>query len=111
MKKSFYPLFALLVLALVLAACAPSTGNESGSPSSEDQVATIVAGTMQALTPAITESTPEPVSPSELLPRSFYYLGTDNSTGLQQVFRIERDGTTMHQITFEPINVDFMTFH
>ena len=106
MKKQFYPLFVLLVLALALAACAPSTGNESDLPSSEDQVATIVAGTMQALTPVVADSPTETPIPEGILPRSFYYLGTDNTTGLLQVFRIERDGTTMHQVTFEPINVE-----
>jgi Tol biopolymer transport system component len=38
------------------------------------------------------------------LPRSLYYLGTD-SAGLTQVFRIDRDGTTKHQITSETTNV------
>jgi hypothetical protein len=106
MKKQFYAIFIVLVLALVIGACAPSTGSESEVPSSEDQVATIVAGTMQALTPTVSEATPEPTESAGLLPHSFYYIGTDNATGLSQVFYIEQDGTTTHQITFEPVNVD-----
>lgn len=106
MKKQFYAKFIVLVLALVIGACAPSTGGEGDVPSSEDQVATIVAGTMQALTPTVSEATPEPTESAGLLPHSFYYIGTDNATGLSQVFYIERDGTTTHQITFEPVNVD-----
>jgi Tol biopolymer transport system component len=39
-----------------------------------------------------------------LLPHTFYYLGKD-SAGLTQVFRIERDGMTQHQITSEPVDV------
>jgi hypothetical protein len=46
-------------------------------------------------------STPQPIG---LLPHTFYYLGND-STGLLQVFRIEKDGKTVKQITFEPTAV------
>lgn len=103
MKKQIYPLFVFFILALLATACASPSGTDVETASPEDQVATIVAGTLQALTPVVVESTPEP--PAGLLPRSFYYLGTDNTTGLMQVFRMERDGTTMYQITYEPINV------
>ena len=49
---------------------------------------------------------PEPSAvPAGLLPHTFYYLGTD-SAGLTQVFRIERDGTSQSQLTFEPVNVN-----
>lgn len=106
MKKRSNPLFVLFVLALIVAACTFPSSNATEGPSSEDQVATIVAGTMQALTPVVAESTPQPDATSGLLPRSFYYLGTDNSSGLTQVFRIERDGTTMYQVTREPVNVN-----
>jgi len=37
--------------------------------------------------------------PDELLPHTFYYLADG------QVFRMERDGKTVTQITFEPVNV------
>jgi hypothetical protein len=40
-----------------------------------------------------------------VLPRSLYYLGLD-SAGLTQVFRVERDGVTQHQITSESVNVN-----
>ena len=103
MKKQIYPLFVFFILALLVTACASPSGTDAETASPEDQVATIVAGTMQALTPVVMESTPEP--PAGLLPRSFYYLGTDNTTGLMQVFRIERDGATM-QVTFEPVEVN-----
>ena len=105
MKKQFVLLSITLMTILVVASCASPAGEPSDSPSSEDQVATIVAGTVQALTPSVTDSTPEPVDAGEILPRSFYYLGIDSSTGLSQVFRIERDGATMHQVTFEPVEV------
>jgi len=64
---------------------------------------------MQALTPSTPSSTdvaPTPPSqPSGLLPRSLYYLNND-SAGFLQVFRLETDGKTTQQITFEPSNVD-----
>jgi len=105
MKKQFVLLSITLMVILVVASCASSTGEPGDIPSSEDQVATIVAGTLQALTPSAPESTPEPMDSGEMLPHSFYYLGTDSTTGLTQVFRIERDGVTMHQVTFEPVEV------
>jgi hypothetical protein len=58
----------------------------------------------------LTAAAPAPVaSPGTdgsggVLPHTFYYLGTDGA-GLNQVFRIERDGTTQHQITSEPVSV------
>jgi len=105
MIKQVRPLLVFLVLAIVMMACALPFGG-SGTPSfSSDEVATVVALTLQALTPGAdggTTSEPEPAD--GLLPHSLYYLGTD-SAGLTQVFRIERDGTTLHQITSEPSNV------
>ncbi len=52
-----------------------------------------------------TRYNPGPDGSAGILPHIFYYLGTD-SAGLTQVFRIERDGTTQHQITSEPVNVN-----
>ena len=102
MKKRISLLLILLVL--VTTACASSVSSETDTPSSGDQVATIVAGTMQALSPEVVEASATPETLASLLPRSFYYLGQDGA-GLAQVFRIERDGVTMHQVTFEPIDV------
>jgi Tol biopolymer transport system component len=39
------------------------------------------------------------------LPHALYFLGKD-TVGVQQVFRIERDGHSVRQITFEPLPVD-----
>lgn len=103
MKEQLRIFSGFLVLALAVLACASPFGGGGDSP---DQVATIVASTMQALTPdnVPAEETPEPDEPADLLPHSFYYLGTDNA-GLTQVFRIERDGVTTRQVTSEPANV------
>jgi Tol biopolymer transport system component len=102
-----------LILAAAIQACAPIS-----ALSHQDQVATIAAGTMQALlsvppsaaatqTPAATQTSaplPTPTA-SGLLPHSLYFLNND-SGGLLQVFRLERDGTTIHQVTSEPVAVD-----
>jgi hypothetical protein len=104
MNKQFRPLLAFLVLAVALLACAipPISGAPTTSP---DAVSTAVALTFQALTPPSEGSeTPVPEPVAGLLPRSLYYLGTDNA-GLTQVFRIERDGTTRNQVTTETVNV------
>ena len=105
MKKRSYLLSLYIMIILVTASCGSPAQETGDTTSSEDQVATIVAGTVQALTPSAPESTPEPTVTGDVLPHSFYYLGTDNATGLAQVFRIERDGVTMHQVTFEPVEV------
>jgi len=109
MKKQYFPVIGLLILALAGMACNSSV-SVGDSPSSSDEVATIVASTMQALTPSAPDLATEEPAPAtesaELLPHDFYFLGTDNTTGLTQVFRIERNGTTSHQLTFEPSNVE-----
>jgi Tol biopolymer transport system component len=101
MIKRFYPFTALVVLIVVSLACAsPLSGIPTNSP---DAVATVVALTMQALTPASNGSTtPEPVG--SLLPHSLYYL-SHGSGGTMQIFRMEKDGKTVHQITSEPADV------
>ena len=99
MNRLFRPLLAFLILAMAMMACA-LPGAPTASP---DAVATVVALTLQALTPTVDPgSEPEPVA--GLLPHSLYYLGTD-SAGLTQVFRLERDGTTRNQVTSETVNV------
>ena len=80
MKKSFHPLLAFLALISTAFACTLPFGTQK--PYAE---------------------TPVPETTS-LLPHTFYYLGKD-STGLLQVFRIEKDGKTVQQITFEPTTV------
>lgn len=105
MKKHFQTFSALVLLTLIMAACtSPVVGGTQ--PSSSDQVATVVVMTLKALThPVETGQTPEPEAPADaLLPHTFYFLDTDNA-GLTQVFRIERDGSTQKQLTFEPVSV------
>lgn len=109
MSKTFRPLIAFLTLSAAILACvlpipsAPPT-QSNGTPTppfSSDQLATVVAMTLTGMAPGTTPGTD---GSAGLLPHTFYYLGTD-SAGLTQVFRIERDGTTQHQITSEPVSV------
>ena len=106
MKKRIQPFSALLILTIVISACTSPAVGVGTQPSSVDQVATVVVMTLQALTPEVDAGqTPGPeVSADALLPHTFYFLGTD-STGLTQVFRIERDGKIQKQLTFEPASV------
>ena len=109
MTKHIRTFFALLTLATLMMACTAPTIEIGTPPSSSDQVATVVVMTLQALTPVTPEmetgQTPEPEAPADaLLPHTFYFLGTDTA-GLTQVFRIERDGKTQKQLTFEPESV------
>ena len=105
MNKHFRILIALLILAFSLSACGlPSGGGDSPTsatepPSSGDQVATVVASTMQALTPD--SPNPPTPQPAGLLPHSLYFINNDNA-GIAQVFRLDADGKTTTQVTFEP---------
>ena len=100
MKTLFQSIAACLILAFVISACASPTNASPTQLSSSDQVATVVAATMQAF-PTNTPVPTVPESPAELLPRSLYYVGWDSNSGLIQVFRMERDGKTVTRITNE----------
>jgi hypothetical protein len=97
----FAVFFALIFIA---AACASRIPMEETQPSF-NQVETAVAMTFQALAPEATNiSTSVPEGPASLLPRSLYFLGND-TLGVSQIYRMERDGVTRTQLTFEPANV------
>ena len=116
MSKTFRSLIAFLTLSIAILACAlpvpsappvgtPAQSSGTGTPPfSPGQIGTVVAMTLTGMAPG-TGTTPGTDGSAGVLPHSFYYLGTD-SAGLTQVFRIERNGTTQHQITSEPVNVN-----
>jgi hypothetical protein len=96
MKKHVQRLAAFLVVIIALAACAAPFGTEE--PQSSNQVATVLAMTLQALAP-------EAADTPSLLPHSLYFLGNDNQA-ITQIYRLEPHGKTKTQLTFEPVNVD-----
>ncbi len=100
MNKRFPVFSAFVVLAIAMLACGlPLSGAPTTSP---DVVSTVVALTMQALTPQGSVSTPETVT--AVLPHDLYFLGKD-SAGLAQVFYLDRDAKTQHQVTSEASDV------
>lgn len=103
MNKQFRPIAAFLLLTLAMIACALPPG---GSPTTPDQVATAVALTLQALTPVTDGGTTPTSVPDEtsLLPHTLYFINND-SAGVSQVFRLERDGETTQPVTAEPVGV------
>jgi len=99
-------LIAVILLTAVSLACANPLPLNMGTPAGPGSVETIVAATFAALTAISPEITvTPPPSTSSLLPSSLYFLNND-SAGLKQVYRLEKDGKTVNQITFEPANVD-----
>jgi len=104
-NKKLFGLLALLLLAL---ACANPLAPATNQPAN---VETIVASTLSALTAGpstggAAPATPETVdSPSSLLPRSVYYISNDGAQ-IKQVYRLEKDGKTITQLTFEPVDVN-----
>ncbi len=95
-------IFAIFVLLAATLACANPT-----NPATQPQnVETIVAATFQALTASAPNSgNPLPDETPGLLPHSMYFLNND-AAGLAQVYRLEKDGKTVTQITLEPAKVD-----
>lgn len=102
--KKHLQLTAFLIIVAALAACALPISTDGTQPSS-DQVETFVAMTLQALAPETTDlSTPIPATSTSLFPHSLYFLNND-SQGISQIYRMERDGRTRTQLTFEPAHV------
>lgn len=100
MKKQIILAFTAL-LAGMLACANPVSGTEPAA-----NVETIVASTFAALTVPAPDISPTPPAPTpSLLPHSMYFLNNDGA-GLAQVYRLERDGKAVTQITFEPAAVD-----
>src|SRR5215510_2483035 len=93
MNKRLHRVALLTVLTIVMAACA----SPIIQPSSSNEPPTVLPEIVDTPT-NITETS------SNLLPHSLYFLGID-SEGISQVYRIERDGKTQTQLTFEPVNV------
>jgi WD40 repeat protein len=105
MNKRFQAVTVYIMLAIAMASCAPPIANGGTQPSVPDEVATVVAMTMQAITPeAAATPTNVPDVSTSLLPRSLYFLGRDDQS-LTQLYRMESDGRTKTQLTFEPVNV------
>lgn len=97
-------LAAAFILTAAILACATQPTAVTYTP----DVNTIVSQTMAALTgiPPIVATTPAPFAPPSLLPRSLYFLNTDAAAHLQ-IFRLEKDGTTLTQLTSEPADVAY----
>jgi WD40 repeat protein len=105
MNKRFQSISVFIMLAVAIAACASPTAVSETQPSISDEVATVVAMTLPAPTPIVADTpTNAPEASTSLLPRSLYFLGKDNEW-ISQVYRMERDGKTKTQLTFEPVNV------
>jgi hypothetical protein len=106
MKNWFRVLLAIIPLGFASLACGLPGGRDQPSAtedaSAPDYVATVVASTMQALTPETSDSPTG--TPAGLLPNPLYFLNNDDA-GIAQVFRLETDGETLTQITFEPAAV------
>lgn len=104
MLKKYSIFLALFFLLAVALACANPLGGTA--PAQPANVETVVALTFQALTPAAQEPVATlPPETSSLLPHPIYFLNADGG-GLTQIFRLEKDGKTVVQVTFEPIQVD-----
>ena len=104
MKKKTQGTFAFLALLIVTLACAnPISGNTPAAANVE----TVVAATFAALTASAPQAsaTPLPLTVS-VLPHSMYFLNNDGA-GLAQVYRLEKDGKTVTQLTFEPAKVEY----
>lgn len=101
MKKAFFPL--LMVIVLVLVACTTPADNSATQPSISDQVGTVVAATMQALStstpiPAPTET---PIPRGEAFGEIAYTVCNkgDDSFNSCEIYRIHPDGSNPTRLT------------
>lgn len=102
MYKNIHCIVAFLVLLIAVLACAlPPVGTAPAN------LETVVASTLSALTAPVipAETLPAPSSVPALLPASMYFINNDSSN-LKQLYRLDVDGETVTQVTFEPANVD-----
>ncbi len=101
----------VFIISAVLSSLLTACGAPAATQPSSDQVATSVAGTLAAVSPSAPQASalpsppPGPSAAPDLLPHSVYFLNNDKA-GLLQVFRVQKDGKTFQQITFEPSAVD-----
>ena len=95
-----------VLLALLLFALACANPLTAPAPEQPANVETMVAATLSALTSVPPLSTPiAGDASSNLLPHSLVYLAND-AAEILQVFRLEKDGKTVTQLTFEPSTVE-----
>ncbi len=108
MKKQI--LFSLTALLAIMLACANPVSGTTTPPNVE----TIVASTLSALTAPVPENAATSQPPNQqpvegdipsLLPHTLYFLNNDGA-GIVQVYRLERDGKSLTQLTFEPVKVE-----
>jgi hypothetical protein len=98
-------LAAPLALAAAIMACASPLAPATLVPA-ETGVALTLQAMAAAATPAPSDTpAPLPTAVPDMLPHALYFINRDGG-GLWQIFRLEADGRSLHQITFEPLNVD-----
>ncbi len=109
-NRSTTKLFLSLFLIFALTACLPGSSSDGTTVIDQDEVATIVAATLQAelAKSADTQGETEPDLPQEprLLPHSLYYLSSENNA--HQLWRIEADGATTQMLS--PPGVDMSDY-
>jgi hypothetical protein len=96
---------ALLTIAAAVLACASPFAPGTLVPA-ETGVALTLQAMAAAATPAPSETpAPLPTTVPDVLPHNLYFFNRD-AGGLWQIFRLDADGRTLHQVTFEPLVVD-----
>lgn len=104
MNRRLHRVSLLILLTIAMAACASPVETVGPQPSSQDAATALPLPSQAPTNEAANTPTNAPEVLSNLLPRSLYFLGND-SQGISQVYLMERDGKTVIQLTFEPVNV------
>ena len=101
MKNALQFYAALLALTVLVVGCAAPVGTGETEPAFTSESTANV--TFEPLTPESAETTASQTG-TELLPHTLYFLATDNQA-ISQIYRMERDGKTITQLTSEPVEV------
>lgn len=106
-SKTKVPLFPVALLAVILSACGISSQSAEISGIDPNEVATIVAATLQAELglgdAGDTEDAAEGVNAERSLPQSLYFISSKD--GKHQVWRLGADGVTLQMISLPSSDV------
>jgi Tol biopolymer transport system component len=101
-KNPFRFCAALLAFTVLVVGCAAPVGTVATQPAPIEEAT--VNGTLELLITERAETTIPQTGGTAVLPQTLYFLAPDDQS-VSQIYRLDRDGKTKTQLTFEPVEV------